>query len=144
MAWDDFDIFDDIITECGCWVDRGEGEDKGTQIAIATTKLVYKWFNDGDVFDNTYRLEGWANDLSNYANWLYYNTTDEAARILRGIADCYGDDDYEELLYDLCDELIDRNYLRKMKEEPKVGTIYKCDGPFEFNEDYDDEEEEDY
>ena len=81
MAWDDFDIFSDIIEECDCWTPQGEGEDKGTQIAIATSKLVYKWFNDGDVFDNTYYLEGWANDLSSYANWLYYNTTDNAARI---------------------------------------------------------------
>ena len=49
---------------------RGEGETKATQIVTAVNKLVYKWYNDGDVFDNTGALSGWANDLSSYANWL--------------------------------------------------------------------------
>jgi len=141
MAWEDFDYYSDLIDECGCWTPHGEGEDKGTQIAMATSKLVYKWFNDGDVFDNTYSLEGWANDLSSYANWLYKNTTPYAQHVLSSIADCRDGDDYEELLYNLCDELISRSYLMKMKELPKVGTIYNCDGPFEFKDDDDWDEE---
>lgn len=50
---------------------RGDGDSRGTQAATAISKLVYKWFNDGDVFDNTFGLEGWANDISGSANWLY-------------------------------------------------------------------------
>ena len=42
-----------------------------TQICTALNKLVYKWCNDGDVYDNTYGLDGWANNLSSYANWIY-------------------------------------------------------------------------
>ena len=38
--------------------ERGEGETKATQIVTALNKLIYKWYNDGDVFDNTYHLEG--------------------------------------------------------------------------------------
>jgi hypothetical protein len=66
---------------------RGEGETVATQIVTAVCKLVYKWYNDGDVFDNTHHLEGWANDLSSYANWLYENTKD-AWKILNKIAYC--------------------------------------------------------
>ena len=35
---------------------RGDGDSRGTQAATAISKLVYKWFNDGDVFDNTFGL----------------------------------------------------------------------------------------
>ena len=31
--------------------DRGEGDTLATQAATAVTKLVYKWYNDGDVYD---------------------------------------------------------------------------------------------
>ena len=44
--------------------DMGEGETKATQVVTAVTKLVYKWYNDGDVYDNTYMMKGWCNDLS--------------------------------------------------------------------------------
>ena len=40
------------------------------QAVTAVSKLVYKWFNDGDVYDNRFALPGWANDLSSYANWI--------------------------------------------------------------------------
>lgn len=36
--------------------DRGEGKTKATQIVTAVNKLIYKWFNDGDVYDNTYHM----------------------------------------------------------------------------------------
>ena len=65
----------------------GEGETKATQIVTAVSKLVYKWYNDGDVFDNTFHLEGWANDLSSYANWLYEHT--DADNILANISNCF-------------------------------------------------------
>ena len=46
----------------------GEGKNKAEQAVTVVNKLVYKWYNDGDVFDNSYYLEGWGNDLSSYAN----------------------------------------------------------------------------
>ena len=112
---------------------RGEGETKATQIVTAVNKLVYKWYNDGDVFDNTHYLEGWWNDLSDYANWLYENTKN-AWKILNKISVCYDDSDYEELLKELADELLNEEYLAEQNNEEKVGTIYECDGKFKFIE----------
>ena len=51
--------------------DTGEGDTMATQICTAVNKLIYGWYNDGDVYDNTYMIDGWCNDLSSYANWLY-------------------------------------------------------------------------
>ena len=82
LCWDDFsDPVTDRI-EKDFLPANGEGDNMMSQAVTATTKLIYKWFNDGDVFDNTFGLEGWANDLSDYANWLDENIP-EAADILR-------------------------------------------------------------
>ena len=80
----------------------GEGENKATQAVTATTKLIYKWYNDGDVFDNNYGLEGWANDLSSYANWLS-EYIEGADVILSDIRDCNTEEKYEKLLEDLAE-----------------------------------------
>ena len=133
VNWDYYDKFDSI--EERYLPIRGEGETKATQIVTAVTKLVYKWYNDGDVFDNTYYLEGWANDLSSYANWLDKYT--KASIILSKISDCYDNDDYEYLLKFLSDLLLNEKYLDKMNREKKEGSIYNCDGRFKFiEEDY--------
>lgn len=84
---------------------KGEGATMAMQICTAVNKLVYKWYNDGDVFDNTHHLEGWANDLSSYANWLYENTKD-AWKILNKIVDCMNGSEYEDLLQELADKLL--------------------------------------
>ena len=68
VDWGYYDKFDGLMDKYLPM--HGEGETKATQIVTAVNKLVYKWYNDGDVFDNTLHLEGWANDLSDYANWL--------------------------------------------------------------------------
>lgn len=133
VNWDYYDKFDYITDKylpiCG------EGETKATQIVTAVTKLVYKWYNDGDIFDNTYYLEGWANDLSSYANWLDKYT--KASIILSKISECYDDNDYEYLLKFLSDLLLNEKYLEKMDKEEKEGSIYNCDGRFKFiEEDY--------
>lgn len=121
--------------------DMGEGETKATQIVTAVTKLVYKWYNDGDVYDNTYMMKGWCNDLSSYANWLHKNCGEEVQLILEKISKCYGDSDYEDLLAELADKLMDAKELEKLNNQPKVDCIYTCKGPFEFNE-YEDEEDD--
>lgn len=118
---------------------KGEGETNATQIVTCVNKLVYKWYNDGDVFDNTYHLKGWANDLSSYANWLYENTKD-SWKILNKISTCYNGSDYEDLLKELADKLFDEEYLAAQDKIEKVGTIYECNGKFKFVESYDDEE----
>ena len=91
--WSDFDQFDDICHEY--LPIRGEGDSMATQIVTAITKLVYKYYNDGDVFDNTYYLEGWANDLSSYANWLF---TYIPLKELEEIYEIRSEEEYSNLL----------------------------------------------
>ena len=118
---------------------KGEGTTKAMQIVVAVNKLIYKYYNDGDVFDNTYHLEGGANDLSSYANWIYDNTKD-GWKILNKIKDCYNESDYEDLLKELADTLLVEDYLAEESKEEKIDTIYEYDGKFKYEE----EEEEDY
>ena len=114
VSWDYYDKFDDFN---GKYLpERGEGKTKATQIVTAVSKLVYKYYNDGDVFDNTKYLEGWANDLSSYANWLYHHTTDNTEKILNKVYECMTDDDYEQLLKELADELLNEEYLEEQNK----------------------------
>ena len=134
VDWDYFDKYDSIINKYMSAF--GEGETKASQIVTAVNKLIYKWYNDGDVFDNTYLYNGWLNDLSSYANWLDQNT--EAGYVLAKIKafNC----DYEELLAELARVLLDDSYLEKQNEIEKVGSIYKCSGQYVFKEnDYEDD-----
>lgn len=110
---------------------RGEGDTMATQITTAVCKLVYKWYNDGDVFDNSYQLEGWWNDLSSFANWLYKNVP-ESQQILKEIRDCEDDDDYEQLLKELADTLLDEGLLADYAEQPAIDSVYDSTGPFRY------------
>lgn len=118
----------------------GEGETMASQIVTAVNKLVYKWYNDGDVYDNTHGLEGWANDLSDYANWLWRYAD---ADVLMDIENARNDSDYENILKDLADSLLNDSVLDEYKDKPLKGSIYDCKGPFKFEEHWDDEEDED-
>lgn len=138
VEWDYFDKYSDIIYKY--MPDRGEGETEAAQAVTAVNKLIYKWYNDGDVFDNSYYLEGWLNDLSSYANWLY-KYAPKTDLILGTIRDCYNDSDYEDLLQELADQVLNEKYLAPMAENPAVGSIYDQKGPFSFTE-YEEEEEE--
>lgn len=138
VNWDYYDKFEGLIDKYMPM--SGEGDTKASQIVTAVNKLVYKYYNDGDVFDNTHHLEGWVNDLSSYANWLYENTKN-AWKILNKISVCYTNEDYEDLLKELADELLDEAYLVEQNKEEKVGTIYDCDGKFKYEKPEDDRED---
>ena len=139
VSWDYYDKFETLVDKY--MPPRGEGETKATQIVTAVNKLVYKWYNDGDVFDNTYHLEGWANDLSDYANWLYEHTNAEVRNILDKISSCLWNEEYEDLLKELTDELLEEEYLYIQNKFDKVDSIYTCEGKFKFEESYDDEDD---
>ena len=143
VSWDYYDKFEDLIDKYMPL--KGEGDTLASQIVTAVNKLVYKWYNDGDVFDNTHYLNGWANDLSSYANWLRKWASGDSGcdTILDRVYGCYNDSDYENLLKDLADCLLDEDWLHIMEKE-KVGSIYNCDGPYAYEVIYDDEEDEDY
>ena len=134
--WNDFDKFSDILDEY--LSASGEGETMASQVATAVSKLVYKWFNDGDVYDNTHQLEGWANDLSTYANWLYKYA---GAKFLDEIEDAESERDYEDILYSLCENLAVPEKLVNWDKEPKVDSVYECEGPFKFVDGEEDEDE---
>ena len=137
VDWSYYDKFEDLIDKYMPM--SGEGETKASQTVTAVNKLVYKYYNDGDVFDNTHYLSGWANDLSSYANWLYYHT--DTREILDKIVHCMTDEDYEDLLKELADKLFDEDYLKEQDKIEKVETIYNCIGKFKFVEEDEDEEE---
>lgn len=141
VDWDYYNKFEEITDKY--MSNQGEGDTLASQIVTAINKLVYKWYNDGDVFDNVHSgLSGWANDLSSYANWLY-KYCEEAKPILYDVYGMGDESDYETLLQELADACLNEEFLKEF-EKPKQGSIYNCDGPFEFSEYSEDEEEEDY
>ena len=134
---EDFDKFEN----CEEYLpDIGDGDSQGTQAATAISKLVYKWFNDGDVFDNTFGLKGGANDISGSANWLY-KYVKGTKNVLNSIARISTEDEYTELLYKLC-EVVDPQ-IPDLLDEPKVGDAYDEPGTFKFREksEYDDDDD---
>lgn len=137
ISWDYFNKFEDINQKY--LPDRGEGETIATQIVTAINKLIYKWYNDGDVFDNTYYMEGWWNNLSSYANWL--SQIPGCYEILEKIKVCRTDFEYETILKNLADNYLNKNYLKNYEKTEKLGSIYECDGPFRFEEYQEDENE---
>ena len=141
VSWSYFDKFNDIVDKY--LPDRGEGDTMASQLAAAVNKLIYKWYNDRDVYDNVHsELDGWANDLSSYANWIYKNVP-ETQELLKSIYQDQEDDEYEELLKDLADMTLNDNFLAPLADKAKVGSIYsENDGPFEFEEKSDQEDEE--
>ena len=127
--WDDFDIFERAVS--AYMPARGEGETMASQIATAVNKLVYKWYNDGDVFDNTHYMTGWMNDLSDYANWLYKNVP-VSRSVLDQIETCYTEDDYADMLFELALFCLDMNFLGRYDKRKKTGSIYDCGGKFKY------------
>lgn len=138
VDWDSFDQYKETDKYLP---DEGEGDNKATQTATAVSKLIYKWFNDGDVYDNTHYMTGWANDLSTYANWLstYIEGADD---ILEQINYAYNDDQYSRILLKLI-QLVEPMY-KELETEPKVDSVYKTKGPFEFAEENEDDYDDDY
>lgn len=136
VDWNYYNKFEEINKKY--LPDIGEGETKASQMVTAINKLVYKWYNDGDVFDNTCYLQGWCNDLSSYANWLAGHI-DGAVDILDRVFDA-DEDDYERILKDLADTYLNEEQILNYTTD-KEGSIYDETGRYKFVE-Y--EEEEDY
>ncbi len=139
VDWNDYKQFSDLLHQY--LPAQGEGDSKATQLVTAVNKLVYKWYNDGDVYDTTGALKGWENDLSSYANWIYrYNPS--YRNLLDQVFECYTDDDYESLLWDISKKTFQPEFLEALAAKDVAGSIYDCKGPYEFK--YDEGEEGDY
>ena len=142
VNWSYFDKFEEITEKY--MPGYGEGETVASQAVTAVNKLIYKWYNDGDVFDNTsaHGLQGWVNDLSSYANWLVSHT-DGKSDCLYAIFDIDTESEYEDLLKELANTVLDEEWLKTV-ERQKEDSIYECEGPFRFEPYEEDEEENEY
>ena len=111
--------------------DYGEGINRATQAVTAFCKLQYKWYNDGDVFDNHYGLKGWVNNISGSANWLHTYISDTVP-ILERIFTITKDSEYEELLYDLEKVVLNEQLLEQLEQQLMIGNAYTEKGIFSF------------
>lgn len=146
MNWDIFKKFDSILSKY--MPSNGEGETMASQTATAINKLIYKWYNDGDVYDNqTPHNLGWANDLSSYANWLHRNIPG-AATILEQVWDLQNKEDaemgYTEILYTLADKYLCEDFMSQLVEQKKTGSIYRANSPFHYSQQDDEPLEEEF
>ena len=132
-SWDDFNSPEADALSNKYLPVKGDGDNQASQAVTAASKLIYKWFNDGDVYDNHYALEGGANDISGSANWLY-NYIPGAADILKRIETIGDADGYDDILWDIYNLVFDKDLLAELETKPKVGDAYREEGPFEFEE----------
>lgn len=144
ITWSSFDTPESNALEEKYLPANGDGDNMASQAVTATTKLIYKWFNDGDVYDNSYGLSGWANDISGSANWLAKHVPG-ARDILWRIQKTHSEEEYvSNILWPLFNLVYDPKLLSSLEKKPKVDDAYSCKGPFEFNyEDEDAYQEED-
>lgn len=141
VDWEYFDRYTTVIEKY--LPNRGEGATKATQAVTAVNKLIYKWFNDGDVYDNTHTLTGWLNNLSSYANWLDEHIP-ACMPILARIGEIGTQAEYEHILKDLADTVLgNEDLLDELNHSDLEGTIYDCPGPYEFVEGCEEDEDED-
>lgn len=138
VDWDFFDKFQPIVDDY--LPDEGEGNTIATQLAAAISKLVYRYYNDGDVYDNTASLESMT-DLSDFANWIYVHFP-SSRNILKKIWKVKTKSEYENILKELCEELIDEDILYEADHKPRRDSIYDCNtGPFIWLDPYFEEED---
>ncbi len=144
ITWSSFDEKETNELEDKYLPDSGEGDNMATQAVTATSKLIYKYFNDGDVFDNNYYLRDWSNDISSYANWLEAYV-DGAGEILRRIEEVETKDEYvEEILYPLYKLIFREDLLEKLEKNPAKDSVYDCEGPYVIDDDDDDDDYDEY
>ncbi len=140
ITWSSFDTPESNALEEKYLPANGDGDNMASQAVTATTRLIYKWFNNGDVYDNSYGLSGWANDISGSANWLAKHVPG-ARDILWRIQKTHSEEEYvSNILWPLFNLVYDPKLLSSLEKKPKVDDAYSCKGPFEFNYVYEDED----
>ena len=124
----------------------GEGSTLASQTVTAVNRLVFGWYNDGDVFDNRFALKHGDNDLSDAANWLVQNIGGTSIILFR-ISRVRTEAEYEQILKELADHCLDPSLLERLAREDACGSIYDCKGEFgheEYDEEDYDEEDQPY
>ena len=124
----------------------GQGNSKASQIAVAVNRLEYKWWNDGDVYDNRWpngEYVDYTNDVSSFANWLYRYSNDAGVQdILMDVRDCNSESDYDRIMSDLVEYTMNQDFLSRYADVPAEASVYECSGPFEVDESWQLEDEE--
>lgn len=127
--------------------DQGEGNSVASQIATAVAKIAYRWFNDGDTVSSSWAVQSGTDEggMSQFANWLFTNIG-ESRQMFRDWLEKFdnesvSDSEYEDFLYDVCQNLLDPDLLDGYSTEPKRDSIYNVskykDGKFKASLDDD-------
>lgn len=116
---------------------KGDGNTKATQAITALWKLIHRWDNDGDIYDNHYSLRAGLNDVSGSANWLY-NHIQETRPILDNIKYISSDTQYSMLLGMLANCVLNEDLLTRLDKLPKSRNAYNESGPYSIEEEDED------
>lgn len=119
----------------------GKAESKAGEIVRAASRIGYRWFNDGDMVNHGYGKE----TCNAAARFLMNNCNHSIEQVLSlmGRDGYISDEDYSDLLEELCEEVI-----QFVDENPSLRNVPTEDMYDWFNEDEDrddsyDEEDED-
>lgn len=118
--------------------DEGEGTTMATQLITAINKLVYEYYNNGLVYDNT--SKDWKDcdcredDLCSFANWIhkYYPGL---RPILDKVKTITKNSEYEKILKELVSSVMNETFLRNENNKPKTSaSVYDIDEPFKVKD----------
>lgn len=122
----------------------GEGDNKLTQLLVAANKIIYRWYNDGDVIDSSTGLS-LGDDISGSANWID-KYMPSLAKSFKNVYDSFNDDTYEKTVIIPFEKTLEKYFStedwKKLLSEPKVGNAYRESG--EYYWEFPDDEEEYY
>lgn len=142
----DWHKYDDILDKY--LPSRGEGDTVAEQVVTATNRIIFRWFNDGDMYDNHWAygvVDSFEENLPNCANWLYNWGPHPVEEVLYDVFDCESESDYEQILENIAEICFDEEWLSSPQgQHKKEGTIYDCEGPFSVEDTYDEEDDEWY
>lgn len=121
----------------------GKAESKAGEIVRAASRIGYRWFNDGDMVNHGYGKE----TCNAAARFLMNNCNHSIEQVLSlmGRDGYISDEDYSDLLEELCEEVI-----QFVDENPSLREVETEDMYDWFNEDedrddsYDEEDEEEF
>lgn len=130
------DLFSELVP------DFGKAESKAGEIIRAVSRIGYRWFNDGDMVNRGYGKE----TCNAAARFLMNNCNHSIEQVLSlmGRDGYISDEDYSDLLEELCEEVIlfvDEN--PGLREAPTEDMFDWFNEDEDRDDSYDDEEDED-
>ena len=123
-----------------------DGDNFAMQAVTAFNRLDYKWYQNGDIYDNTNHMFYYGTECNNVApaaNWLYNHIPDTREILLR-IRNISSDREYDQIIEDLADIVLVEDKLLEWEKQPKESDIYNEKSPFEIRDDLLEEDEDEY